>query len=98
MARCEDFPCCGHEPGCCPDYENGEQVNMRCTCGAVLPIDNRFSICDSCMDAAGDEEFFDTQFEDEEFDDTMDGDEASGLASAGWGTDEDYGDYGSDEW
>lgn len=25
----------------------------------------------------------------------MDGDHASGLASAGWGTDEDYGDYGS---
>jgi len=25
----------------------------------------------------------------------MDGDHASGLASAGWGTDEDYGDHGS---
>ena len=27
----------------------------------------------------------------ENYDDSMDGDEASGLASAGWGTDEDYG-------
>ena len=36
--------------------------------------------------------------EDEEwadnYDDSMDGDHESGLASAGWGTDEDYGFYG----
>lgn len=31
-----------------------------------------------------------------EFDDGMDGDAASALASAGWGTDEDYGYYGED--
>ena len=29
--------------------------------------------------------------EEVEFDDDMDGDHASALASAGWGTDEDYG-------
>lgn len=29
--------------------------------------------------------------DDDEYDDSMDGDEASALASAGWGTDEDYG-------
>lgn len=28
---------------------------------------------------------------DEQYNDQMDGDEASALASAGWGTDEDYG-------
>jgi hypothetical protein len=33
----------------------------------------------------------------EEYDDYMDGDHASALASAGWGTDEDYG-YASDEY
>ena len=51
MARCEDFPCCGHELGCCPDYdaETGEQLNMVCVCGAKLPIDNPSSICDGCM-------------------------------------------------
>lgn len=50
MARCEDYPCCGHEQGCCPDYdESGRQLNMRCTCGAVLPVSNRYSICDSCL-------------------------------------------------
>ena len=35
--------------------------------------------------------------EEDEYDDSMDGDHASALASAGWGTDEDYGYYG-DEW
>lgn len=29
--------------------------------------------------------------------DDMDGDAQSALASAGWGTDEDYGDYGYDD-
>ena len=29
-------------------------------------------------------------------DESMDGDHESGLASAGWGTDEDYGYYGED--
>lgn len=52
MARCEDWPCCGHEAGCCPDFnEAGEQLNMKCTCGAVLPVNARFSICESCMNA-----------------------------------------------
>lgn len=48
---CEDFPCCGHEQGCCPDYnpETGQQLNMKCTCGATLPITNRSSICDTCL-------------------------------------------------
>jgi hypothetical protein len=50
MARCEDYPCCGHEPGCCPDFdESGRQLNMVCTCGKKLPINNRYSICDACL-------------------------------------------------
>ena len=32
----------------------------------------------------------------EQYDDSMDGDHESALASAGWGTDEDYGYYGDD--
>jgi hypothetical protein len=32
----------------------------------------------------------------DDHDDSMDGDHESGLASAGWGTDEDYGHYGDD--
>ena len=54
MARCEDYPCCGHELGCCPDYDDdGRQLNMKCTCGASVPVDNRYSLCDSCMGISG---------------------------------------------
>lgn len=31
------------------------------------------------------------------FDDSMDGDHDSAMASAGWGTDEDYGHYGPED-
>jgi hypothetical protein len=34
----------------------------------------------------------------EEYDDDMDGDHESALASAGFGTDEDYGYHGSDDY
>ena len=34
--------------------------------------------------------------DDEDWDDEMDGDWDSGMESAGWGTDEDYGYYGED--
>jgi hypothetical protein len=51
--RCEDFPCCGHEPGCCPDRdESGRQINMKCTCGATVPLGSRYSICNGCMSRA----------------------------------------------
>lgn len=50
MAQCEDFPCCGHERGCCPTYRNGKQIDMVCTCGVRLPITNHSSICDDCLD------------------------------------------------
>lgn len=56
---CEDFPCCGHEHGCCPDFnDNGEQINMKCTCGATLPLDSRYSICDTCMDMPDSDDFY----------------------------------------
>ena len=48
--KCEDFPSCGHESGCCPDYdETGTQQNMICTCGKELPITSRFSVCSDCL-------------------------------------------------
>lgn len=47
---CEDFPCCGHEQGCCPDFdEAGKQLNMKCTCGATVPLHSRSSLCQSCL-------------------------------------------------
>lgn len=39
----------------------------------------------------------DSQMDESEPNESMDGDHASGLASAGWGTDEDYGYYGEAE-
>jgi len=36
--------------------------------------------------------------EDDYYDDSMDGDFDSGMASAGFGTDEDYGSLGGDDW
>ncbi len=33
----------------------------------------------------------------EDYDDSMDGDHDSAMTSVGWGTDEDYGDYGGDD-
>lgn len=65
MSRCEDFPCCGHENGCCPDYdaETGEQLNMVCVCGKRLPVTAPYSICNACMnrnsDGEPDDEFYD---------------------------------------
>jgi len=60
--RCEDFPCCGHEAGCCPSYdEAGRQTDMVCTCGARLPINNRYSICDTCLS----QEDYDDYYEEE---------------------------------
>ena len=57
---CEDFPCCGHERGCCPDYdEAGRQLNMKCTCGATLPINSRYSICDSCLNGPDEDGYYD---------------------------------------
>lgn len=48
---CEDYPACGHEPGCCPDYDpvTGAQLNMKCVCGATVPITSRSSLCAACL-------------------------------------------------
>ena len=49
---CEDFPCCNHENGCCPDFEDGVQLNMKCTCGTTVPLGSRSSICRQCLQSA----------------------------------------------
>ena len=62
---CEDYPCCGHEFGCCPDFDKfGRQLNMKCTCGAVISLNSRFSLCENCQE--GDE---DDYYEDDYYDD-----------------------------
>ena len=47
------------------------------------------ALLDSCVSVEHDED---------EYDESMDGDHESALASAGWGTDEDYGCYGGEEY
>lgn len=45
MARCEDFPCCGHESGDCPDSSG----RMKCVeCGKRQPKTATSSICPKC--------------------------------------------------
>ena len=57
---CEDYPCCGHEAGCCPDYDDaGRQLNMKCVCGATVPIDSRSSLCDHCLNHDPDDPYGD---------------------------------------
>ena len=75
MARCEDFPCCGHEMGCCPRRnENGEQIEMVCVCGASVPLSSRSSICRACL-AADDDDFGGPDYgEDDDGEDDYDGD------------------------
>ena len=71
MARCEDFPCCGHELGCCPDYdESGRQTNMICVCGAVLPVNAPYSICRWCMNSSS-EGGYEPRGKGDEYDDDL---------------------------
>lgn len=52
MARCEDYPCCGHGPpplgdgGGCPNFDG----TYGCvSCQKKLPKNARSSICESCL-------------------------------------------------
>lgn len=56
--------------------------------------DDHDSFYEDDMELNDHEDDFD-DFEDY-YDESMDGDHDSGMTSAGWGTDEDYGYYGED--
>jgi len=46
MPYCEDYPCCGHSDGDCPDSEG----NFGCArCGTKLPKDSKSSMCYDCL-------------------------------------------------
>lgn len=46
MTRCEDYPCCGHAPGDCPDA----QGRVTCVeCGKRLSPKATSSICPKCL-------------------------------------------------
>ena len=63
--------------------------NLPTTDGAHVPLWSELvRFIPTAEEAAGDEDFYDH----------MDGDFDSAMASAGFGTDEDYGCYGDDGW
>jgi hypothetical protein len=51
MGRCEDFPCCGHASGECPDIDSQGRERWRCVggCGKRLPLTATSSICAKCQ-------------------------------------------------
>ena len=50
MARCEDFPCCGHEAGDCPRIRKDGSEAWSCVeCGKELPRKATSSICVKCQ-------------------------------------------------
>lgn len=53
MARCEDYPCCGHTSGDpCPDRDrNGRIVPRCCECNGRLAKNASSSICSKCQRA-----------------------------------------------
>ena len=60
MARCEDYPCCGHEPGSCPIVDQNGVARYSCaTCGVLMPPKNRSAICEPCHRRWAFEEFSD---------------------------------------
>jgi hypothetical protein len=74
------------------DYENMEQESKLFP---YVDHDNIETDPDILDEAWGYEDNDDWD-DDYEYDDDMDGDWDSGMTSAGWGTDEDYGYYGED--
>lgn len=58
MARCEDYPCCGHGPapwgdgGGCPEVDEDTGARRwRCVlCSALMPAGASSSICDDCRE------------------------------------------------
>lgn len=65
--RCEDFPCCGHELGQCPN----EDGSFNCVCGARLPKHSRSSLCETCLNTPGPEDD-PRDFEEREYHDDCD--------------------------
>ncbi len=52
MARCEDYPCCGHEQGDCPTHDKQGRERWTCVeCGKLLPVKASSSICKRCQRA-----------------------------------------------
>jgi len=46
---CEDYPCCGHEPGGCPVLDEQGRSCFPCArCGAIMPPTATSAVCRPC--------------------------------------------------
>lgn len=70
------------------DYDNSEDDNMA-TNYSDYHYDYRDNFYEGCDDI---------EDRDDHYDDSMDGDFDSGMRDAGFGTDEDYGYYGGEDY
>jgi transposase-like protein len=47
---CEDYPCCGHDPGDCPRVDSKGRERWKCVeCGKELSLKATSSICSKCL-------------------------------------------------
>jgi len=62
--------------GCCPRFDDaGRQLDMVCTCGARLPVNNPTSICNGCLRRGMEEDgYLDCEYDDEDEDEDCDDD------------------------
>ena len=84
-------------PDPCYDPDNSYEDDEM-----VSGMDENWDVDETEYETYDDEEdanyddYNDFHEEDDDYNDSMDGDHESGFASAGWGTDEDYGSYADD--
>jgi hypothetical protein len=58
--NCEDYPCCGHEPGGCPVTDENGAERFRCArCSVLMPPQARSAVCDRCHKRWAFEEYSD---------------------------------------
>lgn len=47
--RCEDFPCCGHEAGGCPQIDENGAERFHCArCSVLMAPKARSAVCEPC--------------------------------------------------
>lgn len=78
-------------PDPCYDPDNSYEDDMN-----YDDYNDFYEECEDYNDYYIEENDADEDEDVDSFDDSRDGDHESGLASCGWGTDEDYGYYGDD--
>jgi hypothetical protein len=71
----------------CGNFKYGMMIHAAGATGRCCPV---LFLCGLCRG----EKIDDVEDSEEDYDESMDGDHDSAMASAGWGTDEDYGYFG----